>query len=184
MLPFKRGESPKCLQNIEPSKWPLGEACQQETRKLLFATSGDRCAFCDGLMKITSKATIEHFRPKNSFPALKAEWSNLFPCCDECQSAKGQKFDQLLLKPDELSYRFLRFFVCNFLNGEIKPAKDASSEDQARADLTIKIYGLNTRARCNARLRERKNWLNDHLRHTNADDWQYRFFLDFYGDSE
>ena len=184
MMPFVRTDAPDCLTVVDPGTWPLSKACDRETRKRLFEASGDRCAFCDGLMKITSKATVEHFRPKSKFPSLKAVWSNLFPCCDQCQSAKLEKFDEALLKPDEPSYRFLKYFVCNFRTGEIESDPNNAPDEQLRAAITIQIYGLNATARCNARRKERGHWLAEvsqsgqgSLEHTNLDDWQFRFFL-------
>jgi uncharacterized protein (TIGR02646 family) len=184
MMPYVRSEAPDCLSEIEPSIWPLNTACDRETRKRLFEASGDRCAFCDGLMKITSKATIEHFRPKSRFQNLKAVWSNLFPCCDQCQSAKLEKFDEALLKPDEPSYSFQRYFICNFRTGEIEIDPSSMPDEQESAAITLKIYGLNATARSKARLRERRNWLAvvqqnapNCLAQAELDDWQFRYFL-------
>lgn len=178
MTPYLRAPAPECLSQVKATTWPLPLACSQAVRSNLFLASGNRCAFCDGLMRLTSRATVEHFRPKSKFPELAAIWSNLFPCCDACQSAKGQKFDALLLKPDEADYHFLRFFVCNFLSGEINVAMDATATEQKRAIVTIEMYDLNSSARRNARLRERKNWRNDPLRKDDLESWQYRFFLE------
>ena len=184
MMPYARSNAPGCLSGIDPGTWPLSAACNRETRRRLFAASGHRCAFCDGLMKITSKATIEHFRPKSQFPNLKALWSNLFPCCDQCHSAKLEKFDEALLKPDEPSYSFLRYFVCNFLTGEIEIDPVAAPDDQQRAAITTKIYGLNSTERCNARRHERRKWravvqqsAQEGLEQAELDDWQFRFYL-------
>ena len=72
------------------------------------------CAFCDGPLGIESRETVEHFRPKSKFPELAFAWENLFPCCDVCQSHKGERFDLHLLKPDDDDYHFERYFVVNF----------------------------------------------------------------------
>ena len=185
-MPFVRSEAPECLTVTDPSTWPLSKACYAQTRERLFKASGDRCAFCDGLMKITSKATVEHFRPKSKFPNLKAEWGNLFPCCDQCQSAKLEKFDEALLKPDEASYNFLKYFVCNFRTGEIEIDPNITPDEQLRAAITTQIYGLNATARCNARRKERRHWLAEvsqfgqsSVELTNLGDWQFRFFLQY-----
>lgn len=183
MMPYARCEAPDCLAKIAHSTWPISRTCYEEARKRLLQASGDRCAFCDGLVKITSKATIEHFRPKSLFPNFKAQWTNLFPCCDQCQSAKLERFDEALLKPDEPSYGFLRYFICNFRTGEIEIDTNASKDDQWRAEITIRIYGLNTTERCNARRNERRKWLavvqasNENLAQIDFEDWQFRFFL-------
>jgi uncharacterized protein (TIGR02646 family) len=184
MMPYSRRGAPACLTAIDLSTWPLSKACYLQTKERLFEASGDRCAFCDGLTKITSKATVEHFRPKSKFPALKAQWSNLFPCCDQCQSAKLEKFDEALLKPDELDYRFGKYFVCNFRTGEIEIDPGSEPDEQRRAVATTQIYGLNTTARCNARRTEHRKWLAvvsqigaTAVERPDLDDWQFRFFL-------
>lgn len=104
------------------------------------------CAFCDGFpMNTQSRETIEHFRPKSrtEFQHLAFEWSNLYLCCDVCQSNKRDDWDDDLLAPDEAIYRFERYFECNFLTGEILPNALASERDRRRAEVTIRLYGLN-----------------------------------------
>ena len=134
------------------------------------------CAFCDGQLGVVSQETIEHFRPKSKYPTLAYHWDNLFPCCNLCQSIKKERFDEALLKPDDINYAFYDFFTVNYHNGEITPSSHANLAAQTRAHKTIELFGLNTEARKEARKRE--------LRHFSEalvpciDDYNYRFFLE------
>ncbi len=113
----------------------------------------DHCSFCDGYPFDMSKETIEHFRPKSLFPELAYTWNNLFYACDRCQEEKGEKFDDLLLKPDSTDYTFSRYFMVDYRTGELAPNPTASDTDQQRAQITIACYGLNIEARNTSRRR-------------------------------
>ena len=56
------------------------------------------CSYCDAFpMGPRVQQTIDHFRPKVSFPNDAYRWENLFLSCSLCQK---KKFDEQLLKPD------------------------------------------------------------------------------------
>lgn len=134
------------------------------------------CAFCDGSTGLESRETVEHFRPKSQFPELAYVWHNLFPCCDRCQSLKREQFDELLLKPDEVGYRFENHFLLNYKTGELAPLPHVDVERQRCAEITIRMYGLNLPERMKARLRERRAFDSDP--DPCLDDYNYRFFLE------
>ncbi|MBD8216288.1 hypothetical protein [Erwinia persicina] len=92
-------------------------ACYQDVRTALLAMTQHHCAFCDGFVGTEGRETVEHFRPKSTYPQEAFLWRNLFPCCDVCQSAKLERYDNLLLKPDEENYQFEHFFICNYGTG-------------------------------------------------------------------
>lgn len=155
-------------------RWPVRNrvAINQAVLAALKGGNGlGRCHFCDGFpLGETSKETIEHFRSKTAHPRLAFFWPNLFLACDACQGVKGDQEDRRLLKPDDRRYSFERFFIVNFEKGELEPNPMASEGDQDRARVTIKLYGLNTPARCFARKRE--------LSKSAEQDWQsgpYRY---------
>lgn len=152
------------------------DACYQALRKQLVAMTQGHCAFCDGAIGTESRETVEHFRPKGAFEHLAYEWTNLFPCCDMCQSKKLENFDEKLLKPDETDYYFENFFVSNYKTGEIEPLPCATVQDRNRAEVTIRLYGLNLGSRAVARLRELAHYARDPEK--NIDDYNYRFFLE------
>lgn len=98
-----------------------------------------------------------------------------------CQAEKRERFDELLLKPDEVDYSFGRYFVANYRTGDIEPLPSASVHEQERAVETIRMYGLNSPERRKARKREWEFFLRE-LRDSEAavvvDDFHYRFFLE------
>ncbi|MFZ4659926.1 MAG: hypothetical protein ACOYNY_23150 [Caldilineaceae bacterium] len=155
----------------------------QRVNKLIlqaFGLHADRCAFCDGGYPLGSSAqrTLEHFRPTSRYPRLAYVWHNLFVCCNCCQSAKGDRFDRRLLKPDTDDYSFERYFLANYRTGEIEINPMASDIDQYRAQLTIKFYELNDHGRPQSRLRGYRMY-QDLIKDGKyqLDDFPYRFFL-------
>ncbi len=146
--------------------------------ELLLVMTKKHCSFCDSCpMRSQIRETIEHFRPKESYPCLVYQWENLFACCDRCQSAKGKRFDEALLKPDEIEYEFNRYFFFDALTGELKPNYQATPEDQYRATITIQLYKLNEFGRPDARLTVLEMsaaLLNSSL---TVDDFSYRFMF-------
>ncbi|RLC14856.1 MAG: TIGR02646 family protein [Deltaproteobacteria bacterium] len=139
---------------------------------------GSHCAFCDGYpLGGFSHKTIEHFRPKSQYPRLAYTWPNLFPCCNVCQNAKGEKFDRKLLKPDTKDYRFDRYFVLNYKTGKIEVSPSAGRTEQERAEITIEMYGLNRFGRPRSRLVEWKKYQGVSEEDLCIDDFSYRFFL-------
>jgi uncharacterized protein (TIGR02646 family) len=160
-------------------KWPRGSAAP--IRKRLAEMTNLRCAFCDGGLRTSSPDTIEHFHPKHAgaFPELAFAWTNLFPCCCQCNETKGKKFQEQLLNPAADDYSFGRYFLCNHATGEIEISPLADSKDQERARITCELYGLNSPARMQARKEELKKWIA--LRDNGdfiLDDFEYRFFLE------
>lgn len=150
--------------------------CYQHIRMALLEMTQDHCAFCDGFLGTEARETVEHFRPKSRYPQQAFQWINLFPCCDKCQSAKQEKYDELLLKPDDADYQFARYFICNYASGELHPAPDISVFDRQRAEKTIELYGLNLTLRKQARARELIKFRGSREA-LQLDDFPYRYFL-------
>ncbi|MGL6076881.1 MAG: retron system putative HNH endonuclease [Fimbriiglobus sp.] len=137
------------------------------------------CSFCDGIVEGISRKTIEHFRPKNakSFPALAYAWSNLYFCCDACQSFKLEEWDELLLNPDAEDYACSRYFEFDLTNGEMKPKSTASEADQERAKKTIELYGLDDQSRRRRRLLELRRQSRSMITTSEDELWAYHDFL-------
>jgi len=119
------------------------------------------CAFCDDVLTPvgSSKGQIEHFKPKVKFKCHSYLWLNLFPCCEICNQAKGDKFDNLLLRPDAIDFEFNKWFVINYLTFEISANKLVNKKWQ-RAEKTIEIYGLNNKDKIDRRRYVYYNTLN------------------------
>ena len=140
----------------------------------------EHCSFCDCFpVKPPSRSTVEHFKPKSDdrFAHLAFAWENLFYCCDCCQSAKREDFDEALLKPDVDGYDFARYFICDFRRGEIKPNPKASPEDQARAEATCRIYGLNENGHPARRQLAMRVWRESNKETRRLEERPYRYYL-------
>lgn len=184
-----RVEAPSCLTEQAPGwteafvqarareaarfRWP-SDLCYQAVRATLLTMSAHHCAFCDGLLGQTSRETVEHFRPKATFPELAYDWGNLYPCCDGCQT-KGTLFEAALLQPDGPGYRFEDFFLLDHRTGRLQPRPDASEADRDRASTTIRLYRLDTPERNKARRRSVEHFSRDP--DPRLDDYPYRFAL-------
>jgi uncharacterized protein (TIGR02646 family) len=157
MIPFKRGENPlNSEEEITLGKW--WEAKYNERKKskdwswngkydlikdALFLCNDDHCAYCDcHPLKDDRGFEIDHFKPKTKFLSEAFTYSNLFPCCNECNK-RGTAYNDLLLKPDEIGYKFEDFFRYESFTGKIIPNTSKSVENQERASKTIEMFKLN-----------------------------------------
>ncbi|MGL4421189.1 MAG: retron system putative HNH endonuclease [Gemmataceae bacterium] len=133
-----------------------GKTLREHILPILSEQTQAHCSFCDvHPVDGASLETIEHFRPKSSFPEQAYSWSNLYYCCDACQNSKREKYDELLLRPDAESYQFQRYFIYDYTTGGIQPNPMSSERDQQQAQKTIELYGLDS----NSRKRNRRNEL-------------------------
>jgi uncharacterized protein (TIGR02646 family) len=139
--------------------------------KLLSEMSAEHCAYCD---RSDSAEEIDHFKPKRDFPRIAFEWTNLFPCCSVCNKAKGDQYDENLLRPDEKNYMFELYFNYNATTGELEP-NNIDNTAQERANITIKILKLNEAKRCKQRLRAFRTRPKSI---ENIDDFSYRFMFE------
>ena len=124
--------------------WPEvdGIAVNQLVLPTLLRMTARHCAYCDHFeLGDGSRETIDHFRPKSTFPEHAYAWENLFPACDQCQQHKSEDFHDDLLRPDSLDYRFDRYFLFNSRTGMIEVNPRASEVDQRRAAHTNKSLG-------------------------------------------
>ncbi len=63
------------------------ELCREEDEPPL-------CAYCDGPLNVTARATIDHFAPRAQFQARSLSWHNLFPACDLCTEPPLRRGDR------------------------------------------------------------------------------------------
>jgi uncharacterized protein (TIGR02646 family) len=174
MHKLDRATTPTCLDayDHQTQSWDdLGGDCKREIRTRLCAmqgrpvpeagdqVSGVRCAYCEAV--IHDGGHIEHFRRKNpvlGFPELTFSWENLFLSCDDkghCGHFKDRKGapvynPDLLIKPDELDPKGFLYFHSS---GEVRPRAGLPQEEERRAEVTIRIFGLNEGALPYARAR-------------------------------
>ncbi len=144
----------------------------------------DHCSFCDGYpLDVTSKKTIEHYFPKNEFRVKTYEWTNLFLCCDKCQSnANRHSPFRYTLKPGDDDYSFEKYFWFNPADGDICVNEFLEEDDRAKATAFLIRYGINDDGvRKSARKKRYSELLSivantDQLLERNLE--QYRFIVD------
>ena len=174
------------LRNKDPNKKPEfewyrtgGKSAREWILPDLRSMNQGHCCFCDAFpIADTSKEPIEHFRPKSrpEFYCLAYTWTNLFYCCDFCNSEKGETWDEKFLNPDANDYSFERYFMFDHTTGAISPNPKATETDQARAQATITAYGLDKEPKRKYRLLAARNWSRSDK--SEIDFQSYRNFLE------
>lgn len=99
-----------------------------------------KCAFCE---RRETKPDVEHFVPKTAYDGTFAYlWNNLFLSCGTCNTdEKGSQLPENALKPDiDDPSDYLWFNPISFT---IEPIPYLDSKAKARAEQTIKLFGLN-----------------------------------------
>ncbi len=131
---------------------------RQALQAPLLACSRGKCAFCEGVLNVTSFIEIEHYQAKTVRPELVFDWQNLFPSCGICNGSKGD-FDHQgrLLKPDQDDPEL--FLWLNPVNGELQPNPTLDAGQARRVTETITAYGLQRGALCAQRI-EMMNFVN------------------------
>jgi uncharacterized protein (TIGR02646 family) len=167
----RRSENPKAGFNWRQFN---GTPVNQLLLPPLKAQTQDHCSFCDAFpVSPPAIDTIEHFRPKSTFPKDAYRWDNLYFCCMYCQQ-KGDDFNEDLLRPDADDYDFDQYFRWDFTRGRIEINELAPEKNQRRAEVTIRLYRLNEKHPTLRRLemRRRKQGQNDPL-----DEFAYRHYV-------
>jgi hypothetical protein len=98
----------------------------------------------------------------------------LILCCGLCQ-AKGDDFDELLLKPDDENYDFDDYFDIEWDTGWLVPNVLAPCENQRRAAVTIKLYRLNDNGKPDDRVAELESCTSTNQPY--IDSCSYRFYV-------
>lgn len=154
----------------------------QEINKLLLPDLQEQtqyhCSYCDRDLLFLGDDTIDHFKPKGDsrFYRLAFQWENLFFCCWHCQKAKGEKYHEFLLRPDEPGFSFPKYFDYLALAGELRPNPMATEEEKKRAAITIEYFGMNEKGMPEARKREWQRFLNSKSPVLN--DFGFRFLFE------
>lgn len=163
-----------------PFQWPRreGQSVLAIVREALAAMTSGHCSYCDGHpIGATGVATVDHFRPKSrpEFYELVCSWTNLFFTCTACNHAKGEQWDEALLRPDDPDFDFERYFEYRPQSGELEPAS-RDPEEQRRARRTIEILDLNRAGACMNRKRAERSMkaLGPDIP---LDDWAYRYLI-------
>ncbi|MEZ4955199.1 MAG: hypothetical protein R2825_16670 [Saprospiraceae bacterium] len=184
---FESNKTVETLKNVRPPlswngekpfSWRVmidgrGFNVKKQLLPILLKVTKCHCAFCDLYPLSTDffDIPIEHFMPKSKNPEKAYSWDNLFPVCNGCTQKKGEKFDDLLLKPDDPNYDFDSNFM---VTGE-GLIKCKMEKRKSPASITIDIYKLNR----GTLLSERKRWIRDFpkINPQNPDEYPFRFLI-------
>src|SRR5690554_3471582 len=117
-----------------------------EIKAGLQVETGGRCAYCESNIEDVSYPHVEHIRPKSRFPELAHHWSNLTSACAQCNTAKGDYFDEEwpVLNPYEDCVSDHIRFLGDFIDWKL---------GETRGELTVKKLGLNRLELVRARLK-------------------------------
>lgn len=153
MHKLNRPETPDALKELKKrhgrkNEWEkVTDTERDDIRTALFSMQGYFCAYCE--RTVTSEhGHIEHYRKRSMFPKFTFEWDNLFYSClnhDSCGKHKDQEIPgssinyTILLDPCIDNPEDFLFFNSN---GDISPRENLSSADRARAEETIRVFGL------------------------------------------
>lgn len=151
----------------------------RQIKPLLQTQTDEHCSYCDFYPARQGDDTIEHFKPKGqkAFYRFAYQWENLYFCCWHCQKAKGEQFDDALLRPDEPTYSFEKYFIFKFSTGEISVNPVASEVDKHRAEVTIKLLKMNEEGQMLTRKREWQAY--DKRAHGDSlGDYAFRFLFE------
>ncbi len=155
-------------------------AAVRALREPLLALSREKCAFCEGVLRLTSHDEIEHYHAKTIRPELVFEWQNLFPACGMCNRSKGDlDHEGRLLKPDIDNPELLLWLHPD--SGELEPHPTLDDAQAHRVQETTTAYGLQRGTLCTERINMMKfvkRWLRRAAGEVSAsaecqEEWQY-----------
>lgn len=116
---------------------------------------GGICSYsCHWIPYDTGAETVEHFRPKDTYPADAYEWSNYRLVCATLNGRKGVHED--VLDPFLVQNGW---FVIDFPSMLVKPSSNLALENRRMVQATIDRLGLNDEGTC---LKSRVKWLMDY----------------------
>jgi hypothetical protein len=126
-----------------------------EVLSQLHDSYGGICAYsCHWIPYDTGADTVEHFRPKDVYPAEAYEWNNYRLVCATLNGRKGVHED--VLDPFLIQNGW---FIMDFPSMLVTPSGDLSLADRQRVQVTIDRLGLNDEGTC---LKSRVKWLRDY----------------------
>lgn len=110
----------------------------EDIKEALFASSSEKCAFCECKPSESGHLEVEHFKPKSKYPNFTFDWLNFLPCCRKCN---GNKLDH-----DTVSEPIINPYETDpddaFAYSDIKITPKVG-EMESVAKTTINICGLN-----------------------------------------
>jgi len=156
-----------------------GRPLNQKLSPTLSIQTQGHCSYCDAYPMGLADNTIDHFKPKGNsiFFHLAYTWENLYWACADCQKAKSEQYDDLLLRPDDFEFSFQRFFIYNFNSHELEVNSASPPEDQRQAEVSIRIFGLNHGSHVISRRHSWERWRQSDYPIV-LEDFAYRFIFE------
>lgn len=160
--------------------------CHTPIKNYLKNINQEHCSFCDVFPFDSSKETIEHFRPKNEYPLQAYKISNLFYCCDKCQSCSNKPYVSNI-KPDHSGYQFDDLFYIDLEYFEVKVIESLETDNIQlfiKAKAFLDRYCINSMDRITRRksiYRDLKNYKMLEYGQPNArlrDEFAFRYMYD------
>jgi|GEM_PF-5316939 len=132
-------------------KWQIGgtsylrEVFVDALLRELYKMTNKHCSYTGQLLTNLNYENIDQFIPKKNTDKeiFEDNWENLFIVDNQTKQIKGNKYDDLLLKPDADDYDFDKYFEIYFESGNILPKTNLNDKDKKRAEITINVFGLN-----------------------------------------
>ena len=140
MRPIRRGDAPQTYTAYSLAKNDLIDRFSSGWHNGRHIAS--YCSYCE--RKIDTNLAIEHIQPKDGecgHPELELIWSNFLLACVNCNSTKGKKeifFYNLFLPDRDNTFYSFKYTA----DGLIKPRDTLSYTNKARANITLKLLGL------------------------------------------
>lgn len=161
-----------CEGKCKCNDWATAKA-KQILRDALLPLTFQKCAFCESRLDVTDYSCVEHYHCKSIYKDLAFAWDNLLPCCQICNTTKGNHDHQnFLVKPDDENPE--SFLTVHPDTGTVEPAGGLKPDQEFRANETIRIMGLN---RLRLRLERKKLlrrltiWVRDADQDPKFQDW-------------
>lgn len=150
MKELTRPERPEILQHYIAGQDAWMDVDQGAIWPRLEEMQGEFCAYCECRL---IRKHIEHFRPRDKFPAQAFDWHNLFGSCGDSSKSGGWKRCGIykdngagsynandLIKPDEDNPDDFLLFLTS---GMVVPVDGLTGSALKKAEETIRVFNLN-----------------------------------------
>jgi len=120
-----------------PTALSAGDYKHPDNKKVLKASTSDKCMYCESKITHIDYGDIEHIKPKSIYPSLEFTWDNLGFSCTVCnRTYKKNKYDETTPLINPYDEEPSEHIICS---GAIVFAKQGSE----RGELSIVDLGLN-----------------------------------------
>lgn len=146
----------KWLQTREDNqKWDNREYWRRASEDLYNAYHGICAYLAIYIERVTSADTVDHFKPKATYPELAYEWSN-YRLSSRLANSRKREFEDVL-DPFEIE---TGWFYLDFLSGEVYANPGLSEDMRQKIDQTIERLKLNDAELCRLRCRHFEEYQN------------------------